>query len=107
MWPPTTNPGRPSAVSKSSIPPGDTLSALPPPVARVGAFVAIVAAGLAGGVIGYSLVRIQCSGDCGLALGVGSFVGAVAAAGGVAVAAVLVLRALGEWYQLRDRIPRR
>lgn len=86
---------------------GDTLSALPPPAARVGAFVAIIAAGLAGGVIGYSLVRIQCSGDCAAPLGIGTFVGAVAAAGGVAVAAILVLRALGEWYQLRDRIPKR
>lgn len=85
----------------------DGLSALPPPMARLGAFVAILLAGLAGGVIGYSLVRIQCSGDCALPLGIGAFTGAVLAAGGVAVAAVLVLRALGEWYQLRDRIPKR
>ena len=79
------------------------LSALPSPAARAAAFAAIVLAGLAGGLIGYSLVELQCDGDCGLPLGIGIFVGAVTAAGGMSIVAVLVLRALGEWRELQDR----
>jgi len=79
------------------------LSALPSVAARVTAFVAICVAGLAGGLIGASLVSLQCEGDCGLPLGLGIFVGAVIAAGGMAVVAVLVMRAIGEWREIEDR----
>jgi hypothetical protein len=79
------------------------LSALPSPAARWLAFAAVLAGGLAGGLIGYALVRLQCSGSCGLPLGIGAFVGAVLAAGGTAIVAVLVLRALGEWREIQDR----
>lgn len=79
------------------------LSALPSPAARAAAFAAICLGGLGGGVIGHSLVALQCDGECGLALGLAILVGAVVAAGGMAVVAVLVLRALGEWRELRDR----
>jgi len=65
--------------------------------ARVIAFVAIVVAGICGLLIGASLVRIQCSGNCGTPIGVGALGGGVLGAGGVAVVAVLVLRAMGEW----------
>lgn len=81
----------------------DSLSALPPPAARVAAFVAICVGGVAGGLIGYSLVRLQCDGDCGLPLGIGILVGAVVAAAGMSIVAVLVLRAVGEWRDLQDR----
>ncbi|HEU4840556.1 MAG TPA: hypothetical protein VFT09_03910 [Ilumatobacteraceae bacterium] len=81
------------------------LSALPSPAARAAAFAAIVLAGLAGALIGYSLVDLQCDGDCGLPLGIGILVGAVTAAGGMSIVAVLVLRALGEWRELQDREP--
>ncbi len=76
------------------------LSALPSPTARIAAFVAILVGGFAGGLIGYMLVDIQCNGDCALPLGIGSFSGAVVAAGGMSVVAVLVLRAVGEWHEL-------
>lgn len=79
------------------------LSALPSPVARWLAFLAVLAGGLAGGLIGFALVRLQCSGDCGLPLGLGAFIGATLAAGGTAIVAVLVLRALGEWREIQDR----
>jgi hypothetical protein len=79
------------------------LSALPPPAARVAAFVAILVAGLAGGLIGYALVNLQCDGDCALPLGLGTFAGAVVAAGGMAIVAVLVLRAVGEWRDIQSR----
>jgi hypothetical protein len=82
------------------------LSALPSPAARAAAFVAICLGGIAGGLIGYSLVRLQCDGDCGLPLGLGIFLGAVVAAGGMSVVAVLVLRALGEWRELQDHVRR-
>ena len=79
------------------------LSALPAPAARAAAFDAILVAGLAGALIGYSLVRIQCDGDCGLPLGIGILVGAVSSAAGMSVVAVLVLRAVGEWREIQQR----
>lgn len=72
-------------------------SALPPAGARAVAFVAIVVGGLCGLLIGRALVAVQCSGDCDLAVGFGALVGGIVAAGGVAVVAILVLRAMGEW----------
>jgi len=70
------------------------------------AFVSILVGGLAGGLIGFSLVDVQCDGDCGLPLGLGILIGSVVSAGGTAIVAVLVLRALGEWRELADRAPR-
>lgn len=79
------------------------LSALPSPAARAAAFVAILVAGLAGGLIGYALVHIQCDGNCAVPMGIGIFAGAVVAAGGMSVVAVLVLRAIGEWREVERR----
>jgi hypothetical protein len=79
------------------------LSALPSVGARIAAFVAICLAGLAGAVIGGSLVSLQCDGDCAVPVGLGLFAGAVVAALGMAVVAVLVMRAAGEWRELEDR----
>jgi hypothetical protein len=72
-------------------------SALPSTGARAIAFAAIIVGGLCGLLIGRALVRVQCDGDCDVAAGLGAFVGGVVAAAGVAVVAVLVLRAMGEW----------
>ena len=80
-----------------------SLSALPPVGVRVAAFVAILLSGLAGATIGYSLVSLQCDGNCGLAEGIGVLVGALVAAAGMAVVAVLVMRAMGEWREISDR----
>jgi hypothetical protein len=63
----------------------------------VGAFVAIVMAGLSGAAIGYGLVGVGCTGDCGTVSGVGALVGGLLAAGGVAIVAVLLLRSMAEW----------
>ena len=79
------------------------LSAIPPVAARVIAVVAILLGGLAGGLIGYALVDLQCDGDCGVAKGVGLLVGAVVCAGGMAIVGVLALRAMGEWREISDR----
>ncbi|MGH9278844.1 MAG: hypothetical protein ACRD12_12170 [Acidimicrobiales bacterium] len=72
-------------------------SALPPAGARAIAFAAILVGGLCGLLIGRALVQVQCTGDCDVAAGFGALVGGVVAAGGVAIVAVLVLRAMGEW----------
>lgn len=61
------------------------------------AFLAVVVGGLSGVAIGYGLVGIDCDNDCGTAKGVGALVGGLIGAAGVAVVAVLVLRALAEW----------
>ena len=79
------------------------LSALPAPTARLAAFVAILLGGFAGGLIGYTLVKLQCHGTCAAQRGIGALVGAVIAALGMSVVAVLVLRALGEWKEIERR----
>ncbi len=79
------------------------LSALPSVGVRIGAFAAVCLAGLAGAMIGYSLVALQCDGDCSLLKGVGLLIGALIAAAGMAVVAVLVMRAIGEWREAEDR----
>jgi len=45
---------------------------------RIAAFAAICLSGLAGAMIGYSLVSLQCEGDCGVWEGIGLLVGALA-----------------------------
>lgn len=79
-----------------------SLSALPSSGARVLAYLAILLGGLAGGTIGYALVDVQCDGECGVPLGLGIFLGSTITAGGTAIVAVLVLRALGEWREISD-----
>jgi hypothetical protein len=65
--------------------------------------VAIIVGGLAGGLIGFSLVKVQCTGSCDTPKALGGGIGAVLAAVGTAVVAVLVLRAMGEWREIQDR----
>ncbi|MDQ3945433.1 MAG: hypothetical protein M3357_09840 [Actinomycetota bacterium] len=71
-----------------------------PPVsfaALAGAFGAVVVGGLCGALIGYGLVDIDCQGNCDTPMGIGAVVGGLFGAVGVAVVAVLVLRAFAEW----------
>jgi len=77
-------------------------SALPSRGARALAFVAIIVAGVCGGLIGYAIVDVSCHGSCATPDGLGALTGAVFAAGGVAVVAVLVLRAMGEWRRIQE-----
>jgi hypothetical protein len=60
-------------------------------------------AGICGALIGYSFVSLQCHGSCSTPEGGGAIVGAVIAAAGVAVVAVLVLRAMGEWKTITQQ----
>ena len=79
------------------------LSALPSPRARAAAFVAVLVAGFAGGLIGFTLVKLQCEGSCAAPRGIGLLTGAILAAAGMSIVAVLVLRAVGEWRQIEQR----
>jgi hypothetical protein len=65
--------------------------------ALIGAFVAVVVAGLSGAAIGFGLVDIGCTGDCSTLSGLGALFGGLLAAGGVAIVAVLLLRSMAEW----------
>ncbi len=78
-------------------------SALPPKGARWLAFAAIVLGGLCGGLIGFAYIDLQCKGNCGLWTGLGALIGAVAGAVGLAVVAVLTLRAMDEWRRFGGR----
>lgn len=78
-------------------------SALPSPLARGLAFVSILVAGLCGGLIGFAFTDLQCTGDCDTWIGAGTIIGAVIAAGGVAIVAILTLRAMDEWETVRAR----
>src|SRR5262245_38790572 len=78
-------------------------SSLPSVGARVLAFVAILLGGLCGGMIGYSVTDLQCANDCSTNTALGAVVGAVLGALGVAVIAVLALRAMGEWKTIQAR----
>ena len=88
-----------------SPPPDDLETALPSVGARIIAFVAIILAGIAGGIIGYAFVDLQTTGDAGLATGIGALIGAVVTAIGTAVVVVLTLRAMGEWRTIKQRDP--
>jgi hypothetical protein len=78
-------------------------SALPSVGAGVLAFSAIIIAGICGGLIGYAFTDLQCEGNCTVPSGLSAIIGAVAAAGGVAVVVVLALRAMGEWHTIQER----
>ena len=78
-------------------------SALPSRTARILAFGAILVGGLCGGLIGFSVTRLQCAGDCTTNKSVGGLVGAILGAVGVAIVAVLALRAMGEWQTIQER----
>lgn len=80
-------------------------SALPSVTARVIAFASICLGGVAGGVIGYAFATLQCTeGGCTLSRGLFLWVGSLVGALGVAVIAVLSLRALGEWANRRSEL---
>lgn len=86
-------------------------SAAPSTGARMLAVAAIVVAGVCGGLIGFGIADLDVSGregastteGGGMGAAIGALVGAVAAAGGVAVVAVLVLRAMTEWHTIEER----
>ncbi len=102
----TTQAGTGAEPRIRAVPASDTprpLSALPSRLARALAFAAILVGGVAGGLIGFGFIELQCTGDCTTWAAGGAALGAVLAAAGTAVVAVLVLRAMGEWRQIQER----
>lgn len=81
------------------------LSALPSPIARIVAFVAILVAGIAGALIGSAMTDLQCSGNCDVPIGIGLLIGSLIGSIGMSIITVLVLRAVGEWRELADDQP--
>lgn len=77
----------------------------PSVAARVVAFVCVLAAGAAGGFIGYAFTDLQCTGECTVQTGIGGLVGAVVFAGGVAIVVQLALQAMSEWRSIKARDP--
>jgi hypothetical protein len=94
-------------VASSPSPAGPTTSA-PPPFARLLAVVAIVVGGLCGGLIGYAVTDLQCDDGCTVLAGFVGLASAVAGAVGIAIVAVLALRAMAEWNEkeIRERAHR-
>jgi len=81
----------------------DPASALPSVAARVVAFISILTGGALGAVIGSSFIYLQCSGDCSVPAGIAMLVGSIVGSIGIAIVAMLTLRALGEWSTLQQR----
>lgn len=78
---------------------------MPSRTAYLLSFLAVVVAGVFGGVIGYGLADIGCTGDdCTSSKLLAVLIGSTFAAGGVGIVAVLVLRAMAEWK--RNPTPR-
>jgi hypothetical protein len=94
--PSPAEPSQPQAVGPQS--------ELPSVTARVLAFLAIFVGAAAGGLIGYAFGDL--GGFEGAGKGAVTLLAALVGAGGVAVVAVLTLRALGEWRTIRERSER-
>lgn len=75
----------------------------PPVWARVAAVAAIIVAGAAGGLIGWSFYDLQCTDGCATEAVIAGAIGAIVAAVGVAVVATLTLRAMAEWTAIENR----
>jgi hypothetical protein len=69
----------------------------PSAMSRALIVVAVVLAGACGGLIGWAVADLQCTGDCEVETGVGLLLGAVLAAVGTAVICVLATQAMAEW----------
>jgi uncharacterized membrane protein len=75
----------------------ETPPTMPSRTAFLLSFVSVVLAGVLGGVIGYGIVDIDCTRGCAASKLLAAVLGAVFAAVGVGIVAVLVLRAMAEW----------
>ena len=79
--------------------PDDVPPMLPSRAAYLLVFFSVVLAGILGGIIGFGIADVGSNDDAARLLG--TFLGAVIAATGVGIVAVLVLRAMSEWNRQR------
>lgn len=86
-----------------------TSTSAPSRTARLLAVSSILLAGLCGGLVGYVVMDLQCRDGCSNTAGLVGVASAVGCAVGVAVVAVLALRASAEWNEreARERAHRR
>lgn len=96
-----TSPADPRTGHTPAAQPAGPESELPSVGARVLAFLAVLLGGAAGGLIGYAFADL--GGFEGVGAGAVTLLAALVGAGGVAVVAVLTLRAHGEWRTIRRR----
>ena len=75
----------------------------PSRLGRVLIVLAVCAAGACGALIGWAVTDLQCRGDCEVQTGLGTLVGAVAAALGTALICVLATQAMAEWKAQEGR----
>jgi ABC-type Co2+ transport system permease subunit len=73
------------------------------PVARTLTVLSVVVAGVCGGLIGWAVADLQCDGSCDAQVGLAGLFGALLAAGGTAVIAVLAVHAMAEWQAQEGR----
>lgn len=78
-------------------------AARPSSSARFLTVAAVLVAGVCGGLIGWAVADLQCSGDCTVQTGIGGLVGAVLAAMGTALICVLAIQAMAEWREQEGR----
>ncbi len=81
----------------STEPASPPVNAAPSVLARLLALLSIVIAGLCGGLIGFAVTDLQCDDGCTTAAGAVGVLSAAVAAAGVAIVAVLTMRAMAEW----------
>lgn len=93
----------PRPIDHDTLPPARLPAASPSRPARGLAYASILIGGLCGGLIGFAFTDLQCTDGCTGWAGLGAVVGAVVGAVGVAIVAVLVLRAMDEWETVKDR----
>jgi hypothetical protein len=72
-------------------------------LARTLTVASVLAAGACGGLIGWAVVDLQCTGDCTVPSGLGGLVGALLAAVGTALICVLAIQAMAEWNHQEGR----
>lgn len=78
-------------------------NARPSSLARFLTVASVLVAGACGGLIGWAVVDLQCSGDCAVPTGLGGMIGAVLAAAGTALICVLAIQAMAEWREQEGR----
>ncbi len=75
----------------------------PSPLARLLTVASVLVAGACGGLIGWAVADLQCTGDCSVQTGIGGLVGALVAALGTALICVLAIQAMAEWREQEGR----
>jgi len=78
-------------------------TANPSTLARVLTVASVLVAGACGGLIGWAVADLQCSGDCAVQTGLGGLIGAGLAAAGTALICVLAVQAMAEWREQEGR----